>query len=95
MSAHHPEAEAIEQGAPAVTIPARYLTPAEATRRHLDLVEVVQAVSPAIVAITITLAYLVQVIQTGNTDSQLGSSLPVIVAAYFVVHAGATTKRRG
>lgn len=78
-----------------MTIPPRYLTPAEATRSHLDLVDALQTLSPMVVAVVIVVAYLVQVLETGNTDSELGSSLPVIVAAYFVVHSSSVAKRRG
>jgi hypothetical protein len=63
-------------------------------RSHIDLVAGIQVLIPGIVAIVVVVSYLVQVLETGNTDSQLGASLPIIVAAYFVVHAG-TMKRNG
>lgn len=63
-------------------------------RNHLDMVAALQTLIPGVVSIVVIVAYLVQVLETGNTDSQLGASLPIIVAAYFVVHAG-TQKRSG
>lgn len=70
------------------------IIPQQGGRSHLDLVSALQTAIPGVVAIVVVIAYLVQVLETGNTDSQLGSSLPIIVAAYFVVHAG-TQKRSG
>jgi hypothetical protein len=78
---------------PVVVAPVRAVSPAEAGRSHLDAIEIAQVIMPAIIALTIIVCYLVQVIQTGNTDSQLGSSLPVIVVTYFGI-AGATTRHR-
>lgn len=70
------------------------IIPQQQDRNHIDLVAALQTLSPMVVAVTVVVCYLVQVINTGNTDSQLGSSLPVIVAAYFIVHTG-TQKRSG
>jgi hypothetical protein len=53
---------------------------------HSDLVKAVRILAPAFVAMSIIFSYLTQVITTHNTDSELGASLPVIVAAYFIVH---------
>jgi hypothetical protein len=60
---------------------------------NYDLTNVIEIMAPAAVAITIVVSYLVQVLSTGNTDSELGSSLPVIVTAYFVLHVSTANKR--
>lgn len=68
--------------------------PQQQGRTHVDFVAALQMIVPGIVAVVVTVSYLVQVIQTGNTDSELGSSLPIIIAAYFITHTG-TVKRNG
>ena len=68
--------------------------PQQTGRSHLDIVAALQLIVPGVVAVVVTCSYLVQVIQTGNTDSALGASLPVIVASYFIMHTG-TMKRNG
>lgn len=53
---------------------------------HQDLVRSLRIIIPGLVAMSVIFSYLTQVIMTGNTDSELGSSLPVIVSAYFILH---------
>jgi len=80
---------------PKVVAEVRALTPGEASRNHLDLVEAVQTGIPGLVAVTIIISYLLQVWHTGNTDSALGTAMPIIVAAYFIQHTATSVKRRG
>lgn len=80
---------------PVVVAPVRPVTPSEASRTHLDAIELVQIVAPMFVALTIIVCYMIQVWHTGSTDSVLGQSVPVIVAAYFVTAGAGNRHRRG
>jgi hypothetical protein len=75
------------------TEPHNLATKEKVITKHYDLTNVIEIMAPAAVAITIVVSYLVQVLSTGNTDSELGSSLPVIVTAYFVLHVSTANKR--
>lgn len=61
--------------------------------KHFDLINALEVIAPACVAIVIIVGYIMQVLETGNTDSELGSSLPVIVSAYFIIHVAQSNKR--
>lgn len=78
-----------------VPAPPRVLTPSEASRTHLDAIEIAQVLAPALVACTIILGYVALVWHGEPGDGILGTAIPLIVATYFVGHAATTRHRRG